>query len=210
MQVDDGIRFEAASVRVGTIRKEARYGGVRVDIQATLDSARIALQVDVGFGDAVTPAPPTMVYPGLLRDVPTAPLRVYPKATVVAEKLHAVCLLGLTNSRMKDYFDLDLLLQDHELDDTELRKALIATFQRRQLPVPARVAPGLERCIHRRSRQADAVGCVPPQEPPRCGPTSSRSCGESVIERQPSASRRADRRRRAPGPGRAQPGAANP
>jgi hypothetical protein len=55
MQVDDGIRFEAASVRVGTIRKEARYGGVRVDIQATLDSARIALQVDVGFGDAVTP-----------------------------------------------------------------------------------------------------------------------------------------------------------
>jgi Nucleotidyl transferase AbiEii toxin, Type IV TA system len=143
MQVDDGIRFEAASVRVGTIRKEARYGGVRVDIQATLDSARIALQVDVGFGDAVTPAPSTMVYPGLLRDVPTAPLRVYPKATVVAEKLHAVCLLGLTNSRMKDYFDLDLLLQDRELDDTELRKAVFATFQRRELPVPAELPQGL-------------------------------------------------------------------
>ena len=130
-------------MRVGTIRKEARYGGVRVDIQATLDSARIALQVDVGFGDAVTPAPQTMVYPGLLRDVPTAPLRAYPKATVVAEKLHAVCPLGLTNSRMKDYFDLDLLLQDHELDDAELRKALIATFQRRQLPVPAELPKGL-------------------------------------------------------------------
>ncbi|MBN8509232.1 MAG: nucleotidyl transferase AbiEii/AbiGii toxin family protein [Burkholderiales bacterium] len=143
MQADDGLWFNAASVRVGTIRQEARYGGVRIDLQATLDDARIALQVDVGFGDAVTPAPPTMPYPSLLRDVPTVPLRVYPKATVVAEKLHAVCLLGLTNSRMKDYFDLDLLLQDREVDDAELRSAVAATFQRRQLPLPATLPVGL-------------------------------------------------------------------
>jgi hypothetical protein len=143
MQVDDGVQFDAASVRIGTIRKEARYGGVRVDLHAALDNARIALQVDVGFGDAVTPAPPTMAYPSLLRDVPTAPMRVYPKATVVAEKLHAVCILGLANSRMKDYFDLDLLLQDREVEDTDLRRAVAATFQRRQLPVPAELPIGL-------------------------------------------------------------------
>jgi len=143
MQVDDGIRFDAASVQVGTIRKEARYGGVRIDLHATLDNARIALQVDVGFGDAVTPAPPTMAYPSLLRDVPTAPLRVYPKATVVAEKLHAVCVLGLANSRMKDYFDLDMLLQDREVDDAELRRAVAATFQRRQSPLPTELPIGL-------------------------------------------------------------------
>ena len=143
MPVDDGMQFDAASVRVGTIRTEARYGGVRIDIRATLDNARIALQVDVGFGDAVTPAPPTIIYPSLLRDVPTTPLRVYPKATVVAEKLHAVCILGLTNSRMKDYFDLDLLLQDREVDDAELRSAVTATFQRRQSPIPAALPIGL-------------------------------------------------------------------
>jgi len=143
MSVDDGMQFDAASVRVGTIRTEARYGGVRVDIRATLDNARIALQVDVGFGDAVTPAPPTIIYPSLLGDVPTAPLRVYPKATVVAEKLHAVCILGLTNSRMKDYFDLDLLLRDREVDDAELRSAVTATFQRRQSPIPAELPIGL-------------------------------------------------------------------
>jgi hypothetical protein len=143
MQVDDGIRFDAASVQVGTIRKETRYSGVRIDIRATLDNARIALQVDVGFGDAVTPAPPTMTYPNLLPDMPTAPLRVYPKATVVAEKLHAVCVLGLTNSRMKDYFDLDMLLQDREVDDAELRRAVAATFQRRQSPLPAELPIGL-------------------------------------------------------------------
>lgn len=140
---DDGIQFDAASVRVGTIRQEARYGGVRVDLRATLDNARIALQVDVGFGDAVTPSPTTMTYPSLLTDVPTAQLRVYPKATVVAEKLHAICILGLTNSRMKDFYDLDLLLQDRELDDAELRSALAATFQRRQSPIPAELPTGL-------------------------------------------------------------------
>ena len=143
MQVDDGIRFDAASVQVGTIRKEARYGGARVDLRATLDGARIALQVDVGFGDAVTPAPQAATYPGLLPDVPTAPLRVYPKATVVAEKLHAVCMLGLTNSCMKDYFDLDLLVQDSEVDDAELRRAVAATFERRQFPAPEELPIGL-------------------------------------------------------------------
>lgn len=143
MPVDDGIQFDAASVRVDTIRKEARYGGVRVDLQATLDHARIALQVDVGYGDAVTPAPPTMDYPSLLPDVPTAPLRVYPKATVVAEKLHAICVLGITNSRMKDYFDLDLLLQDDAVDDDELRRAVAATFGRRHSPLPADLPVGL-------------------------------------------------------------------
>jgi len=143
MLVDDGIEFDAASVRVGAIRKEARYGGVRVDVRATLDHARIALQVDVGYGDAVTPTPMTMDYPGLLPDVPTAPLRVYPKATVIAEKLHAICILGITNSRMKDYFDLDLLLQDCQVDDAELRRAVAATFQRRQSPLPAELPIGL-------------------------------------------------------------------
>jgi hypothetical protein len=143
IDVDDGIQFDAASVRVGSIRQEVRYGGVRVDLRATLDNARIALQVDVGFGDAVTPSPPTMTYPSLLGDVPTAQLRVYPKATVVAEKMHAICILGLTNSRMKDFYDLDLLLQDAEVDDAELRRALAATFQRRQSPLPAELPAGL-------------------------------------------------------------------
>ena len=94
MAVDDGIVFDAASVQVSPIREDTRYGGVRVDLRAVLDAARISLQVDVGFGDAVTPGPRSMTYPGLLPDLPTAPLRIYPKATVVAEKLHAICLLG--------------------------------------------------------------------------------------------------------------------
>jgi hypothetical protein len=116
---------------------------VRIDIPATLDGARIALQVDIGFGDAVTPAPEEVRYPVLLTDLPAPRLRAYPKHTVVAEKFHAICLLGLTNTRMKDYFDLDVLMQERRLDAGELRRAIEATFARRQTQLPAELPAGL-------------------------------------------------------------------
>jgi predicted nucleotidyltransferase component of viral defense system len=141
--VDDGIVFDPASVAGSVIRKEAGYGGVRVDLRATLDGARIALQVDIGFGDVVTPAPEPIHYPVLLDDLPAPRLRAYPKYTVVAEKLHAICLLGMTNSRMKDYFDLWVLLSEEDLAPDELRRAVEATFARRRLAMPADLPIGL-------------------------------------------------------------------
>ena len=141
--VDDGIVFDPASVAGSVIRKEAGYGGVRVDLRATLDGARIALQVDIGFGDVVTPAPEPIHYPVLLDDLPAPRLRAYPKYTVVAEKLHAICLLGMTNSRMKDYFDLWVLLTEEDLAPDELRRAVEATFARRRLAMPADLPIGL-------------------------------------------------------------------
>ena len=141
--VDDGVAFDLASVKGAAIRKEAGYGGVRVDLLATLDGARIALQVDIGFGDAVTPAPEAVHYPVLLQDLPAPQLRAYPKYTVVAEKFHAVCLLGMANTRMKDYFDLWVLLTEDTLDGSDLRRAVEATFRRRQLAIPSAVPSGL-------------------------------------------------------------------
>jgi len=139
----DGIVFNSDSVKGSIIRKQAGYGGVRVDLEAKLDGARIALQVDIGFGDAVTPAPQAISYPVLLEDFPAPQLRAYPKYTVVAEKFHAVCLLGLANTRMKDYFDLWVLLNDTTLDPLELRQATKATFERRKMPLPSTVPIGL-------------------------------------------------------------------
>lgn len=141
--VDDGMVFDPASVAGSPIRKEAGYGGVRIDLRATLDSARLALQVDIGFGDAVTPAAQSVTYPTRMHDVPAPTLRAYPKATVVAEKLHAVTVLGMTNTRMKDFFDLAFLLRDATLDDSELKGAVEATFARRQTAVPATQPIGL-------------------------------------------------------------------
>lgn len=141
--VEDGIVFDVASVQGAIIRKEAGYGGVRIDLQATLDGARIALQIDIGFGDAVTPAPETISYPVLLDDLPAPQLRGYPKCTVVAEKFHAICLLGMANTRMKDYFDLWVLMTEGSLDPTELRRAIAATFERRKLAMPSSLPTGL-------------------------------------------------------------------
>lgn len=143
LEVEDGIAFDPASVRGSVIRKEAGYGGVRIDLLAKLDGARITLQVDIGFGDAVTPAPELVSYPVLLDDLPAPQLRSYPKYTVVAEKFHAVCLLGMANTRMKDYFDLWVLLTEGTLESAGLRRAVEATFARRQLPVPNAVPSGL-------------------------------------------------------------------
>lgn len=141
--VEDGIVFDPASVKGSVIRKDAGYGGVRIDLQAKLDAARIVLQVDIGFGDAVTPAPESVRYPVLLDDLPAPLLRSYPKYTVVAEKFHAVCLLGMANTRMKDYFDLWVLLTEGGLDAAELRRAVEATFSRRQLAIPDTIPSGL-------------------------------------------------------------------
>lgn len=104
--VDDGMIFDATSIMVEEIREEARYGGLRVRLVGNLGKARSTVQLDVGYGDAVTPGPEEAVYPTMLDDQSAPRLKVYPRATVVAEKLEAIVSLGMTNSRMKDFFDI--------------------------------------------------------------------------------------------------------
>jgi len=153
--VDDGMAFDPASVMVEEIRKEAGYGGVRVVIAGELAKARCKTQIDVGFGDAVTPAPVDSVYPVLLDDLPAPRLRTYPTYTVVAEKLHAIALLGMINSRLKDYFDLSVLMERETLDSELLAKAIRATFERRGMAVPEALPIGLsDEFAHDPSRQA--------------------------------------------------------
>ena len=153
--VNDGIAFDPASVTVEEIRKEAGYGGVRVIIAGELAKARCKTQIDVGFGDAVTPAPVDSVYPVLLEDLPAPKLRAYPTYTVIAEKLHAIALLGMTNSRLKDYFDLSVLLERETLDTDLLAQAIKATFERRGMSVPDVVPIGLtDEFAHDSSRQS--------------------------------------------------------
>jgi predicted nucleotidyltransferase component of viral defense system len=139
----DGMVFKTSTVVVEEIREEARYGGLRVRLVGTLGNARIALQLDVGYGDVVTPGPEDAVYPTLLADQPAPNLRVYPRAAVVAEKLEAIASLGMANSRMKDYFDLYALAQESALSIRALADAIAATFARRQTQLPSAVPLGL-------------------------------------------------------------------
>jgi hypothetical protein len=143
VEVDDGVQFDPESVKGSAIRKGAGYNGVRIDILGRLEKARLELQIDIGFGDAVTPGPVSVTYLVLLDDQPAAKLRAYPKCTVVAEKFEAICKLGQGNSRMKDYFDLWVLLGEGDLDNGQLRRAIEATLERRKTPLPMEMPIGL-------------------------------------------------------------------
>lgn len=134
--------YLADTVRVEPIRAEDDYGGQRVTLQARMGEARLSVQVDIGIGDVVTPAAEWLEYPSLL-DLPRPRLRAYPRETVIAEKLHAMEFLGLRNSRMKDYFDVYVLLREGKTDTARLGRAIAATFSRRQTKLPEDMPPGL-------------------------------------------------------------------
>jgi len=141
-QVDDGLVF-SETVTAAEIRKEANYAGARVTLLATLEQARIPLQVDIGFGDPVTPEAEQIDYPVLLDDLNPPRLGAYPVYTVIAEKLQAIVSLGMVNSRLKDYFDLQVLLMREELDEQVLAEAVRRTFAVRSTPMLQQVPLGL-------------------------------------------------------------------
>lgn len=133
--VDDGLYFQTDEITGEQIREDQVYGGIRIKISACLGKTHIPLQVDIGFGDAVTPDPEEVSIPSLL-DLPNPRLRAYSQETVIAEKAQAMVVLGMANSRMKDFYDLWALAQNHEFDGDSLSKALHATFSRRQTAIP--------------------------------------------------------------------------
>ena len=132
----NGVEFNPGSIEVTRIKEDADYEGVRVQFHATLTRARIPMQLDIAFGDIITPGPTEIEYPTLL-NFPPPVLRAYPKETVVAEKLDALTALGLLNSRMKDYYDLALLSRMYPFDGGVLAKAIAATFRHRGTVIEA-------------------------------------------------------------------------
>ncbi len=132
---DDGLLFLTDSVKAEAIRKTEEYGGIRVRLEARLAEVHINLQVDIGFGDAIVPAPQELDFPTLLGG-PVPHIRAYTRESVVAEKLHAAALLGDANTRMKDFYDLFTLPRLFSFDGLTLSKAIAATFERRSMPLP--------------------------------------------------------------------------
>lgn len=135
---DDGLVFDPKSLRVARIKEEQEYEGLRVNLVARLERARIHMQIDVGFGDVIVPPPKEIQYPAML-NFPSPRLRAYPRETVVAEKLEALVKLGMANTRMKDFYDLWKLSQDFDFDGALLIDAIKATFKRRRTGLPSSI-----------------------------------------------------------------------
>ena len=140
--VDDGVNFDTTKLLVQPIREELEYGGSRLCTTAALVGARIPIVVDIGFGDAIEPGAEDIDLPVLL-EMPSPHLRAYPQETVIAEKLHAMVVLGMANSRMKDFYDVWMLQRGFEIDAGRLQRAIEATFARRSTDVPATTPEGL-------------------------------------------------------------------
>lgn len=135
----DGIIFDTSSIEGTKIKEDDEYNGVRIKFHAHLAGARIPMQVDIGFGDAVYPEPEFAMFPVLLPMDPPR-IRAYPRESAIAEKLHAMVELDIRNSRMKDFYDIWFMATTWEFDFATLRKAIVASFQRRGVPVP-QIAP---------------------------------------------------------------------
>jgi hypothetical protein len=129
------LSFPIDEIQGEQIKEEDEYQGIRIRGLARLGNAKIPLQIDIGFGDAVTPEPDKIEYPTLL-NAPAPQLLAYNRETVVAEKFQAMVLLGMTNSRMKDFFDLWCLARDFAFDGQKVAEAIGATFRRRDTELP--------------------------------------------------------------------------
>ena len=138
----DGISIDKESISVDRIRADDEYGGVRALMIAYIGTVRVHVQFDIGIGDAITPLAKKADFPALL--AMSAPrIKVYPKATVIAEKLETIVKRGLANSRMKDYYDLWVLSREEHIDMSEVANAVVRTFARRKTAVPQECPYGL-------------------------------------------------------------------
>ena len=131
---DDGLVFDVEALSIQPIRGQDEYDALRARFGATLDRARIPMQIDIGFGDAIHPPPMDAHYPVLL-DALQPRIRVYSREAVVAEKIHAMVAHGERNSRYKDFYDLQVLAQSFNFDGKHLVHAISATFEQRRTPV---------------------------------------------------------------------------
>jgi hypothetical protein len=129
---EDGLVFDLESPSILPIRAEEEYQGQRAVLRAWLGKARIRVQVDFGFGDAIVPPAEETDYPTLLEGLPAPRLRAYPRVVTVAEKFQAMVDLGRRNSRMKDFHDIWALSSEFQFDGVALREAVTACFERRR------------------------------------------------------------------------------
>lgn len=142
IDAQDGVVFDVDGFHVEQIRELTEYGGVRLRTIARLGSAKLHVVIDVGFGDATAPGLEKVELPVLL-DFPAPSLRVYARETVVAEKFEALVSLGLTTSRLKDFYDIWMLSQAYEFDAARLVEAIVGTFERRKTVIPSTLPEAL-------------------------------------------------------------------
>lgn len=128
---EDGVVFDHKNITSEVITEFKDYHGVRVHLNAKLQSISQNISMDFGFGDEIYPSPNVISYPNLLEDMPCAKIRTYPLESVIAEKFQCIVDLAGRNTRMKDYFDIYRILKNHPVNESSLSEAIRRTFENR-------------------------------------------------------------------------------
>ena len=128
--IDDGMTFSIKSV--GEIMDEAEYTGVRVNLEATLETMRTPLKVDISTGDIITPREVLYTFK-LMFEERTISILAYNLETVLAEKMETVIARGVANTRLRDYYDLYILQNEytHAISMEQFKAAFLATCKKR-------------------------------------------------------------------------------
>jgi hypothetical protein len=164
----DGMSFDESSVSAVRITEEAKYEGVRVRLRANLGNARVALQIDVGFGDVIVPGPTRVVLPPLL-DFPPPEMNGYSMESTIAEKFQTMVKLGVVKSRMKDFHDIWMLSNRFDFEGRVLSEAVSKTFENRRTPItvqPTALDPSFARDRFKKTRWLAFLGKSMLEEPP--------------------------------------------
>lgn len=148
----DGLAFDPDSIQAERITEDADYEGIRIRFLGALGSARINMQIDIGFGDVVYPEPEEWDLPTMLNS-PAPRLLCYSRESSIAEKLEAMVKLGMLNSRMKDFYDIWLLSRQFDFDGTKLAEAIRLTFEQRGTTLPAEIEAFTEPFIEAKQTQ---------------------------------------------------------
>ena len=117
--VADGVRFASETLKLSKAQLEAEYHGISASFSAQLFTAKLPMRIDFGFSDTIFPHPAVIKYPTLL-DLPAPELKGYTPQTSIAEKFESIIRLGFANTRMKDFYDIWLLIQQFDFDRKEL------------------------------------------------------------------------------------------
>ena len=180
---EDGLRFDLSELVVEAIRAEEEYSGKRARFRAFLGRARIAVQLDLGVGDAIAIAPEEITYPTMLSSLPAPRLRAYPREQTVAEKFEAMVKLDTQNSRMKGFHDVRALAGAFEFDGAALQHAVAACFDRRRTPrtdeTPRALTPTFYQMSELATRWRNYLAAGAVLIPP---PVQFADVGERIIE----------------------------
>ena len=128
IDLDDNVKFRIK--KVSEIMDEAEYPGIRFSMDAVLDGAVIPLKIDISTGDVITPREIAYSYKLMFEDR-TIPIMTYPIETVLAEKLETVISRSITNTRMRDFYDIHILLKSQNINADILALALERTAKKR-------------------------------------------------------------------------------